>query len=336
MIFGESKFGLRLLSGLAGAVTVLSSAKIAEVLGGGKLARSLASLSICFAAAFPAMSSFFSMNPVDIALCTVFIYGLARTTAAPSPQKWIVLGVLLGVGLLNKYTFLVLGFSVLVSFIITKKWTVLKSSWFYGCGVIGFVIFLPHMVWQIQNGWPTLEFMHNAAEFKNLSLSPFAFLLQLIFGLNPFTLPLWLSGLLYLLIRRETREFRFLGWMALVFLLIYIVQNSKTYYVFPIFPLLLGAGSAAVERFSEQVPRPLARKSHRIGDGRFRDGAHASGDPDPPGAAICFVCQGSRDVEYDQNGKRGRGCHAHSFCLPDGVGRAGGLGVGVVRCASGK
>jgi len=250
-IFGETKFGLRFLSGLAGAVTVLFSAKIAGMLGGGKLARSLAALSICFAVAFPAMSSFFSMNPVDITLCTVFIYLLSRTIAVPSPEKWIKLGVLFGAGLLNKYTFLVLGFSVLLSLIITKRWDVLKSSWMYVGSMMSIVMFLPHVMWQIRNGWPTLEFMHNAAEFKNLSLSPFAFLLQLTIGLNPFMLPLWLSGLLYLLLRKEIKKFRFLGWIAVVFLLVYLVQNSKIYYVFPIFPLLLSSGAVAVERFSQ-------------------------------------------------------------------------------------
>jgi hypothetical protein len=250
-VFGETKFGLRFLSGLAGAITVLFSAKIAGTLGGGKLARSLAALSICFAVAFPAMSSFFSMNPVDITLCTVFIYLLSRTIAAPSPEKWITIGVLFGAGLLNKYTFLVLGFSVLFSLIITKRWGVLKSPWMYVGGMISIVMFLPHVMWQIRNGWPTLEFMHNAAEFKNLSLSPFAFLLQLTIGLNPFMLPLWLSGLLYLLLRKEIKKFRFLGWIAVVFLLVYLVQNSKIYYVFPIFPLLLSSGAVAVERFSQ-------------------------------------------------------------------------------------
>jgi len=43
-VFGETKFGLRFLSGLAGAVTVLFSAKIAGTLGGGKLSKSLAAL----------------------------------------------------------------------------------------------------------------------------------------------------------------------------------------------------------------------------------------------------------------------------------------------------
>ncbi len=167
-IFGETIIGLRFLSGLAGAVTVLLSAKIAQMLGGGKLSQALAALSICFAIAFPAISSFFSMNPVDIMLCTLFIYLFAKTIDAPSPQKWMRLGVLFGVGLLNKYTFLVLGLSLLLSLVITRRWNVLKSFWMYAGVAIGLALFLPHVMWQVDHGWPTLEFMRNAAEYKNL------------------------------------------------------------------------------------------------------------------------------------------------------------------------
>jgi 4-amino-4-deoxy-L-arabinose transferase-like glycosyltransferase len=250
-IFGETMFSLRLMSGLAGAITVFLTALIARDLGGGKFSQSLAALSICFAPAFPGMSSFFSMNPVDIMLCALFVVLFVRAIKAPSRTKWIGLGILLGVGLLNKYTFLVLAFSLLVSLVITKQWRVLGSPWLYVSGTVGVLIFVPHIVWQIYHGWPTLEFMRNATEYKNLSLSPLAFLSQLAIALNPFTLPLWLSGLAYLFFSRHVKEFRFLGWATIVFLLVYMVQNSKVYYVVPIFPIVLAAGAVAVERFSQ-------------------------------------------------------------------------------------
>ncbi len=258
-MFGETIIGLRFLSGLFGAVTVLLSAKVAEEIGGGKYSQALAALSICFGLAFPALSSFFSMNPVDIMLCTLFILVFLKTIRMPSPGKWIILGVLQGIGLLNKYTFLVLGFSLLLSLIITKKWSILKSQWIYISGLIGLLMFLPHILWQINNGWPTLEFMRNATEYKNLSLSPFTFLSQIIIGLNPFTFPLWLSGLVYLFHSKETKGYRFLGWTAIIFILVYLFQNSKFYYVVPIFPLLLSSGTVAVERFLQRFRTGLLK-----------------------------------------------------------------------------
>ncbi len=248
-IFGETIIGLRFMSGLFGAFTVLLSAKVAKEIGGGKYSQALAALSICFGLAFPALSSFFSMNPVDIMLCTLFLLVFLKTIRAPSPKKWITLGIISGFGLLNKYTFLVLGFSLLVSLIITKKWHILKSPWIYLSGLIGLLMFLPHILWEINNGWPTLEFMQNATEYKNLSLSPFAFLSQIIIGLNPFTFPVWLSGLGFLPFSRKIKDYRFLGWTAVIFILIYMLQNSKFYYVVPIFPILLSSGAIAVERF---------------------------------------------------------------------------------------
>jgi hypothetical protein len=250
-IFGETMISLRFLSGLAGAITVLLSSQIAKKFGGGKFAQALAALSVCFAPAFPALSSFFSMNPIDIMLCTLFIVLLLKTIETPSPANWIVLGVLIGIGLLNKYTFLVLGFSLLVSLIVTKQRKLLKSPWIYISGVIAFLIFLPHILWQIHNNWPTLEFMSNVTKYKNLPLSPAAFFMQLNISLNPFTLPLWLCGLLYLIFSKKNRELRFLGWMSVVFIAVYVFQNSKVYYIAPIFPLLLSSGAVVIERFSQ-------------------------------------------------------------------------------------
>jgi hypothetical protein len=249
-IFGETMFSLRLMSGLAGAVTVLLSARIAGLLGGGKFSQSLAALSICFAPAFPALSSFFSMNPVDIMLCTLFVVLFVSAVKSPSRIKWIAFGIPIGAGLLNKYTFLVLGFSLLGSLVITKQWRTLRLPWLYVSAALGFLIFLPHILWQIHNGWPTLEFMRNATQHKNLALSALAFLAQLAFSLNPFTLPIWLCGLAYLLFSKDVKEFRYLGWTVMISLMIYMIQNSKVYYVVPIFPVLLGAGTVAVERFS--------------------------------------------------------------------------------------
>jgi Dolichyl-phosphate-mannose-protein mannosyltransferase len=251
-IFGETMTGLRFLSGLAGAIIVLLSAQLARLLGGGKFSQALVALSICFAPAFLALSSFFSMNPVDIMLCTLFIVLFLKTIETPSPKKWISMGVVLGLGLLNKYTFLVLGFSLLVSLLVTKQRTLLKSRWIYISGIIGLLMFMPHILWQIHYNWPTLEFMRNATEHKNLSLSPIAFFLQIFIGLNPFTFPLWLSGVLYLLFGKEMKKYRFLGWTAIVFLVVYFAQNSKFYYVVPIFPLLLSSGAVVIEKFSQK------------------------------------------------------------------------------------
>src|SRR5262249_37432933 len=45
-------------------------------------------------------------------------------------------------------------------------------------GVLALVIFTPHLIWQAQQGWPTLEFMRNATGHKMVPVSALQFLLD--------------------------------------------------------------------------------------------------------------------------------------------------------------
>jgi len=57
---------------------------------------------------------------------------------------------------------------------------------------------------------------------------------------------------LYLIFSKEMKKYQFLGWTAVVFLIVYLIQNSKVYYVVPIFPLLLSSGAVVIEKFSQK------------------------------------------------------------------------------------
>jgi hypothetical protein len=48
------------------------------------------------------------------------------------------------------------------------------------------------------------------------------------------------------------KEYRFLGWALIVFILVYLFQNSKFYYILPVFPFLLSSGAVAIEQFSQR------------------------------------------------------------------------------------
>ncbi|MGB2957900.1 MAG: glycosyltransferase family 39 protein [Bacteroidota bacterium] len=252
-LFGETLIGLRILSGLAGAVTVLLSARIARKLGGGPFAESLAALAVCLAPAFPALSSFFSMNPIDVMMCTLVILLFLGVSESTPPRKWILIGIVLGLGLLNKYTFLSFVLALFLGLLATKQRALLRVPWIYLSGGIAFLIFLPHILWQVAHDWPTLEFMSNVTQYKNLSLSPVGFGSQLILLLNPVALPLWIGGIVYILLSKRTREYRFLGWTAILFVSIYLFQNSKSYYVLPVFPFLLASGATATGRLIQKA-----------------------------------------------------------------------------------
>jgi hypothetical protein len=61
--------------------------------------------------------------------------------------------------------------------------------------------------------------------------------------LSPISLPLWFAGVVWLLVSRRSRRWRFLGLTYLVFLLLMMAtRDAKDYYLAPIYPAIFAAG----------------------------------------------------------------------------------------------
>jgi hypothetical protein len=105
-------------------------------------------------------------------------------------------------------------------------------------------------VWQVNHGWPTLEFMRNASQSKNLPLSPVAYVAAQGPAMGNLAVPLALAGLTLLLLGQDGRRWRALGWALVAILALMVTQRAKPYYFAPSFTLLFAAGGVAVERWS--------------------------------------------------------------------------------------
>ncbi|MCP4153208.1 MAG: glycosyltransferase family 39 protein [bacterium] len=258
-IFGQSLIGLRLFAAMAGFGTILLAAGIARQLGGGRFAQSLASVLVVVSIAYLAIFNFFSMNAFDVLISTLLFYLLLKIINGAPAKTWLWFGLVAGIGVMNKYTILVLGFSIVVGLVATKERKHLATPWPYMAAVIVFFMFLPHILWQISHGWPTLEFMHNAQQFKNNPITIPAFFGQLILSLNPVTLPLWLGGVVFLFAAGakdsqtgKEQSYRSLGIMLAVFFAVYLAHTPKVYYVFPVMVLAMAAGAVAWERVARR------------------------------------------------------------------------------------
>ena len=103
--------------------------------------------------------------------------------------------------------------ALLAGVLLTPQRRILFTPWILAGGTIAFLIFLPNLIWNIQNGWPFLELMRNVrATGKDVVLPPGQYLLQQILMLNPVSFPFWFGGLLFLLFSRDARIYRALGW----------------------------------------------------------------------------------------------------------------------------
>ena len=249
VLLGNSLSAIRLLPALAGAATVAITGLIARELGGRAWAIALGcagSLCVLFNLA---VGNFFSMNAFEPLFWMGCVYLLVRIINGGSPTLWLWFGVLLGLGLENKHSTAFFAAGIFVALLLTPERRHFAKKWIWFGGLIAFAIALPNILWQLQNHWPTYELLSNIARSdKNVALSPAQFILQQIIFMNPGTLPLWLSGLIWVFGSRDGRRYMALGIIYLVILAEFIILHGKSYYLAPTYPMLLAAGSVAVER----------------------------------------------------------------------------------------
>jgi len=249
-LFGDSLLAIRLPAVLAGALTVVLTGWLARELGGGRFAQVLAALTFVFMPVALGMATFYSMNALDLLFWLGAVYVLVRVINTGDARFWVAFGVIVGVGMMNKISVGFLVFGVLVGLALTKQRHLLLSAWFWLGGMIAGLLFLPHVIWQLANGFPTLEFMRNASALKIQAMSVGAYLGAQVLYTSPAAVPIWLGGLTYLLFARAAGAYRALGIAYLAILALLVVQHGKAYYLAPAYPMLFAAGGVAYERLS--------------------------------------------------------------------------------------
>jgi hypothetical protein len=253
-LLGTSLLVVRLVPALSGCATIVLAGLMARELGGGWVAQGLAGLGVLAGPIYLAMGGYYSMNPIDQTLWAVAAYLVLRLLNGGSPRTWIGLGVVLGLGLLNKLTVVWLGCGIFAGVLLTPERRWLATPWPWLAGAIALVIVAPYLLWQAQYGWPVLEFTRNATLEKNVPAPPLMFLRLHVLAMHPVTLPFWLIGLIYLFFAPEARPYRTLGWVWLtVFLILMASGTARTYYLAPALTIAIAAAGRAVERFGTRA-----------------------------------------------------------------------------------
>lgn len=259
-LFGPSLVAFRLLAAAVGAATVGVVTATARDLGGGTFGQITAGLAALLAPVFLALFGFFSMNALDLLFWALAAWLLTRILGGADPRLWLAFGAVTGLGLLNKISVLFLGFGLVVGLVLARRWDVLRSRWLWLGGAVAGLLFLPHVVWQIAHGWPTLEFIDRAREVKMTALSPLAFLGQQILMAGPLGVVVGLSGLGWLLTSRRMQPWRVVGWAFVAVLALLAFTGAKPYYLGAAFALVFPAGGVALEAWTAKgIERPLPR-----------------------------------------------------------------------------
>jgi len=253
--FGESLFAVRLLPVIAAAASVFLTGRLAAELGGGRYAQALACLAATLTPVYLAMGHFYSMNAFDLLLWTAAILVLAQVLREGRPHYWVGLGLVLGLGILNKLSMSWLVMALGAGLALTAHRRVLRTPWPYVALLIAVSLTVPHVLWQIANDWPTAEFMRNATGEKMTAVSPADFVLDQIMAMGPANVVIWMSGLVFALVAPVGRRWRILALVYLAVALPLVAGGrSRASYLAVAYPMLLGLGGMALERLTEARP----------------------------------------------------------------------------------
>ncbi len=252
-LFGKSLAGIRMFSALAGAAKLFLTGMICWAMGGRRAAQVLGMLGVLLAPEFLALDSFLSMNSFEPVFWMTAVFALLMLIRGGSERWWWLFGVAGGLGIENKPSMAVFLVALLIGLLLTPERRIVFTRG-AAVGVVLIVLLgMPLLLWQMHNGWPTLEFLHNGkVEHKNVDLSLPGFVGAQIKMLNPLALVLWGAGLVWLLVSPRARMWRFAGFAYLAFVVLMRASDAKDYYLAPVYPLLFAAGGVCWEALRQR------------------------------------------------------------------------------------
>jgi 4-amino-4-deoxy-L-arabinose transferase-like glycosyltransferase len=204
LFLGGSLPALRVFPAAAGAALVALTGLIAWRLGGGRFAQGLAGLAVIVMPIYLGMDSILTMNAFEPLFWMGSAYLLIRIIQTRQPRLWIPFGILAGLGLMNRDSTAFFLLAVGVGLLLSPERRELRKPGPWLAFALALLIFLPNLWWQFRHDFPTLEDLRNVARIgKNVVLGPAAFLGQQVLIIHPVLLPVWLTGLAYLVIARR-------------------------------------------------------------------------------------------------------------------------------------
>ncbi|HET6558272.1 MAG TPA: glycosyltransferase family 39 protein [Prolixibacteraceae bacterium] len=242
---GGGEFWVRFFPALFGAFTILLAWLTIEEIGGRIYAKVLVSCALLFSV-FVRLNILYQPNAFDILAWTAAFYFLVSYIRSQKPLWLYCLMLTFVLGIYNKYTMVFLLAALLTGLLLTPQRKILFSKNFFFGLLLGSVLLLPNVLWQISNDFPVL---HHMAALKRTQLdytSTSGFLIEQLMFISG-SLVLIIAAFWALITYQPFKVYRVVGYTYVAVMLIFIALKAKSYYAFSIYPVLLVFGGVYLE-----------------------------------------------------------------------------------------
>lgn len=263
-LYGDSLLSMRIIpSALFGMLIFVVSLLTLEMRRD-SFAAAISALAVFSSPQLLGVMNFYSMNAIDLVLWAVLFLLIAMIINGGDRKLWLIYGAILGLGLMNKFSIGIFAAAMIAGMLFTRHGKGLLNKYFLVGHLIAFLIFIPFLIWNFLHGFPTAEFMENAANYKNAELSLIDFLLAQFINMGPVNSLICLAGLLSLLFVQDLRPFRLTGYIFIFTFLFLVLQNSKPYYLAGAYPPLFAAGAITVSALAKGRLNTAAKYSTAV------------------------------------------------------------------------
>lgn len=247
-LFGSSVFATRIFCTLFAGLIVWFTSLITIELGGRKFAIALACLGIILAPAF--VASEYLLQPVifDQFWWVLTVYLIIKYINSSSVKYLYFIGVVVGLGLLTKYTMAFFAIALIIGLVVTKQRRLLFNKHVAGAALLAILIFLPNIIWQFTHHLPVITHMSALQKTQLDYIKPTDFISQQVM-VNGTFIVLWLTGFFFLIFSFKLRKYQFLAFAYIAIFLFLMEMSGKNYYLFGAYPMLFAAGGFGFERW---------------------------------------------------------------------------------------
>lgn len=260
-LFGSSLFAMHILPSLFSGVTVVLAGLMAKELGGGRFAAIFAGLCAAFVPVWMALGSLFTYDFLDQFMLMMLFYLVIRLLKRENPKLWLAIGLVAGVGLMTKPSEIFFIAGLALALLLTKHRKMYLTRWPWLGAAVALAIISPAVIWQALHGFPIASYWTAYSAEQTVHMNPVDFVMTQVLISNIILLPVWITGLCFLLFGRDGKKFRLLGVVCCVLFAVFLFTGAKPYMPAPLYATLIAGGAVTLERF---ISRHKERRTLRF------------------------------------------------------------------------
>ncbi|CAM05282.1 dolichyl-phosphate-mannose-protein mannosyltransferase [Saccharopolyspora erythraea NRRL 2338] len=244
-----SLVALRVPAILATAAGVVVAALIARELGGDRRAQVLTAGA--HALAFLTMATTLATPVLDVLMWTVLAWLVVRWVRTRADGLLLWAGVATAVALQVKYQVVAFWLVLAVAVLVFGPRELLTRPKLWLGALIAVATSVPALLWQAANGWPQLE-MSAAVAAEVAVMGPLLNFALMFAGLGiGVGMVLGIYGAWRLMAAPDMRPYRFMAWVVVGVVVVFVAASGRSYYVSGAFPVLWAAGAVGFQRRRE-------------------------------------------------------------------------------------